>query len=662
MPGLSKILIANRGEIAVRIINTARALGYRTVAVYSEADAEAPHVRLADEAVCIGPAPSRESYLRVEGIVEAAERTGADAIHPGYGFLAENPRLAARCEEQGIAFVGPPAEAIRLMGDKANAKTRMMEAGVPCVPGYLGERQDEQTFVEQAREVGFPLLIKAAVGGGGRGMRAVRQEADLPVALASARSESEAAFGNGDLLLEKLIHDARHVEIQVFADTLGHAVHLGERECSIQRRHQKIIEESPSPAVNADLRERMGAAAVKAARAIGYVGAGTVEFLLDQEGQFYFMEMNTRLQVEHPVTEMVTGLDLVAWQLCVAEGGPLPLSQDQITFSGHAIEARIYAEDPYAGFLPQAGEVQLWRPARATGVRVDAGIAQGQEVSPHYDPLVAKVIAHGETREIARRRLAAAVEDSVLLGPTTNRALLSQLLRDQEFVEGEMTTATLDRRFASDPPPRPSPDPQAWALAAVLHSLSGAGWPDPWRSSAGIAWPVVLESPGESCQLQVDHQEGQKYSVKVEEVEVMVELMRREAGCFRHEVDGVQQEAHFVRSGDQSWLDVAGVTMTFEEPPPAASKGVETGEAGCVRAPMSGQVISIAVQQGETLEPGACVAVLEAMKMEHRVVCSGGGMVESVSVKEGDQVSSRQVLMTISEEGAAPQEPEEENQ
>ena len=424
MIAFSKILIANRGEIACRIIRTAKALGYRTVAVYSDTDADALHGRQADEAVRIGPPPVQDSYLNVDALLAAAKLAGADAVHPGYGFLSENAAFAEACTQAGLVFIGPPAAAIAAMGNKARAKALMQAAGVPCVPGYDGPDQSDERFMMEGRHIGFPVMVKAAAGGGGRGMRLVASADDLANALARARSEATSAFGSDELILEHVVPEARHIEIQVFADQHGNVIHLGERDCSIQRRHQKVIEETPSPAVSTELRAKMGDAAVAAARAIGYVGAGTVEFLLDQSGKFYFLEMNTRLQVEHPVTEAVTGLDLVAWQLQVAAGERLPLDQHEVRFSGHAIEARLYAEDPHKSFLPQTGTLIDWRPASGAGVRIDHALAPGQSVSPFYDPMLAKVIAHGATREEARRRLLAALEGTVALGLTTNRSFL----------------------------------------------------------------------------------------------------------------------------------------------------------------------------------------------------------------------------------------------
>ncbi len=446
----SKILVANRGEIAWRIMRTAKAMGYRTVAVYSDADKDAPHVAFADEAVRIGPPLVGESYLSIDRILEAAHKSGADAVHPGYGFLSENEAFAAACEKAGLVFIGPPPAAIAAMGNKAAAKRRMIDAGVPCVPGYQGADQSDANLEKEARKIGLPVMVKAAAGGGGRGMRLVEREADLQEAIRTARTEAESAFGSGELILEKAVIDARHVEIQVFADAHGNVIHLGERDCSVQRRHQKVIEEAPSPAVNADLRGRMGAAAVAVARAIDYRGAGTVEFLLGADGAFYFLEMNTRLQVEHPVTEAITGQDLVAWQLKVASGEKLPLTQAQVKFSGHAIEVRLYAEDAYAGFLPQTGRIDVWRPASGPGIRVDHGMKAGLAISPFYDPMIAKVIAHGGTREEARLRLIHALRKTVVLGPTTNRHFLIRLLEHPEFVAGRATTAFIGKHFSGE--------------------------------------------------------------------------------------------------------------------------------------------------------------------------------------------------------------------
>jgi len=485
----SKILVANRGEIAWRVMRTAKAMGYRTVAVYSDADKDAPHVAFADEAVRIGPPPVGESYLSIERILEAAKASGADALHPGYGFLSENEAFAAACGKAGLTFIGPPPAAIAAMGNKAAAKRRMIEAGVPCVPGYQGADQNDDHLATAARKIGLPVMVKAAAGGGGRGMRLVERDGDLLEAIRTARAEAESAFGSGELILEKAVVDARHVEIQVFADNHGNVIHLGERDCSVQRRHQKVIEEAPSPAVDAGLRSRMGAAAVAAAEAIGYRGAGTVEFLLGGDGAFYFLEMNTRLQVEHPVTEAITGLDLVDWQLRVARGERLPLTQEQVTLAGHAIEVRLYAEDPAANFTPQTGQIDVWSPAEETGLRIDHGILTGAQITPFYDPLLAKVIAYGEDREESRRRLIRGLVNSSALGIATNKEFLIQILEEQEFIDGEATTAFIARHFGADRAAEQA-DPAVVALAAVLL----AGWrSDRKRTSQWSGHPIVVE-------------------------------------------------------------------------------------------------------------------------------------------------------------------------
>ncbi|WP_372868117.1 acetyl/propionyl/methylcrotonyl-CoA carboxylase subunit alpha, partial [Pseudomonas sp.] len=429
MPAFNKILIANRGEIACRVMRTAKDLGYRTVAVYSEADADSRHVQEADQALCIGPAQVNRSYLQIDAIIAAALKTGADAIHPGYGFLSENADFARACEAAGIVFIGPSVEAIHLMGSKRLSKLAMLEAGVPCIPGYEGAEQDDQTLSRAAGHIGFPLMIKASAGGGGRGMRLVHEACELLAQIRTARSEAQNAFGCGELILERAVIQPRHVEIQVFGDAHGNIVYLGERDCSVQRRHQKVVEEAPCPLMTPELRQAMGEAAVKAAASVDYVGAGTVEFLLDRSGEFFFLEMNTRLQVEHPVTELVTGQDLVAWQIRVAAGQPLPLKQEDICLAGHAMEVRLYAEDTSRNFLPQTGQVLRWEPSLRDGIRIDHGLLEGQTISPVYDPMLAKVIAYGATRDEARRKLLRAVEDCVLLGVNGNQRFLANLLK-----------------------------------------------------------------------------------------------------------------------------------------------------------------------------------------------------------------------------------------
>lgn len=481
MPAFTKILIANRGEIACRIQRTAQALGYRTVAVYSDADTHALHVQMADEAVNIGPAPVQQSYLNITAILDAARRTGADAIHPGYGFLSENPDFARACQNAHIVFIGPSSEAIELMGSKRLSKIAMLDAGVPCIAGYQGSAQDDATLQQEAERIGFPLMIKASAGGGGRGMRLVHQPEQLLEQLRTARSEAMNAFGSDELILEQALIDPRHVEVQVFGDRHGNLIYLGERDCSIQRRHQKVIEEAPCPVMTPELRQAMGDAALKAGRAVSYVGAGTVEFLLDRNGRFYFLEMNTRLQVEHPVTELTTGLDLVAWQLHIAAGQPLPLAQADVVLSGHAMEVRLYAEDPAQGFLPQTGDVLRWEPAAC--VRIDHGLREDETISPFYDPMLGKIIAHGATREEARRKLLRAVEDTVLLGVTTNQRFLVDLLKQPDFIAGNFSTAFIAEHFGQLPPQAPSTE-QLSLAAALFYQYSANQHPEAWRDGA----------------------------------------------------------------------------------------------------------------------------------------------------------------------------------
>ena len=651
MTAFRKILIANRGEIALRIGRSARALGCRTVAVYSEADAGAPHVHAADQAVPIGPPSAAESYLNIERIVAAAKRAGADAVHPGYGFLAENADFAAACADAGIVFIGPDAEAIRLMGDKAAAKRRMREAGVPCVPGYDGDDQSDERLVREADAVGFPLMVKAAAGGGGRGLRVVDSADGLAKAIASARSEALNAFGSDTLILEKALAEPRHVEIQVLADRRGNVVHLGERDCSVQRRHQKVIEETPSPAVTPDLRERMGRDAVAAARAIDYVGAGTVEFLLDEEGRFHFLEMNTRLQVEHPVTEMVTGLDLVAWQIRIAAGEPLSFSQDTIGLRGHAIEARLYAEDPSAGFLPQSGRVLAWRPPAGEGVRTDHGLAAGQDIGSHYDPLIAKIAAFGETREVARRRLIAALEDTVLLGPPSNRSFLVAALEHEAFAAGRATTGFIDRHFPPSALTRPAADDRVKGLsAALIYERSDGDRRDllaNWRSTGPAAWPLRLDFGEGPAEVVVACAGEAVYDVSVDGAEVRVEIQEKGDGRVRFLCDGLVETAHYAFSDEGLHLSLGRLSATVSEIEFGA--GAAKGAAGDGRlvAPMSGRIIAVLARPGDAVRRGQALAVLEAMKMEHDIVADIDGTVDRVAVTEGEQVAARQLVLAL---------------
>jgi geranyl-CoA carboxylase alpha subunit len=627
---ICKILVANRGEIAWRVMRTAKAMGYRTVAVYSDADKDAPHVSFADEAVRIGPPPVGESYLSIDRILEAAHRSGADAIHPGYGFLSENAAFATACEKAGLIFIGPPPAAIAAMGNKAAAKRRMIDAGVPCVPGYQGADQSDANLEKEARKIGLPVMVKAAAGGGGRGMRLVERDPDLIEAVRTARTEAESAFGSGELILEKAVVDARHVEIQVFADAHGNVIHLGERDCSVQRRHQKVIEEAPSPAVNADLRHRMGAAAVAAARTIGYRGAGTVEFLLAADGAFYFLEMNTRLQVEHPVTEAITGQDLVAWQLKVAAGEKLPLTQEQVKFSGHAIEVRLYAEDAHAGFLPQTGRIDVWRPASGPGIRVDHGMKDGLAISPFYDPMIAKVIAHGANREEARTRLVQALRDTVVLGPVTNRHFLIRLLEHPEFVAGKATTAFIGKHFAGDALKPPEVTDAHWTLAAALL----------WRRSAE-RYPAALRGWRNS-------------NPEPTPIRLAVGALERVLHVSPNDVAAIDERAVFHIDGDDILVDLDALAVRFSDRTYAPPATAAAGSDGTLRAPMDGRIVAIKVAAGDKVTRGQTLIVLEAMKIQHQLKAALDARIESVAVQEGQQVSNRTVLVTMAAgDGAA---------
>ncbi len=641
------ILIANRGEIACRVIRTARALGYRTVAVFSDADAGALHVRQADAAVHIGASPAAESYLNAVAIIDAARRSGAQAIHPGYGFLSENATFAQACLDAGLVFIGPPPEAIRAMGDKAQAKRRMHDAGVPCAPGYLGEAQDDATLRAEALELGVPLLVKAVAGGGGRGMRLVRAEGDLDEAIAGARREARSAFGDDALMLERLIEHGRHIEIQVFADTQGHVIHLGERDCSAQRRRQKVIEESPSPVVSPALREAMGRDAVAAARAVGYVGAGTVEFIVDQAGRHFFLEMNTRLQVEHPVTECVTGLDLVEWQLRVAAGEPLPLAQAQVAMHGHAIEVRLYAEDPYAGFAPQTGTVLHWRPEAALqpGIRIDHGLAEGDTVSPFYDAMVAKLIAHGRDRDDAIRRLRAALAATPLLGLKNNARFLRALLDHPTFRRGETTTAWLDAAQAQGDAlyaPAAAGD-ETWCLAAAAFALRDGA---PHRPDSVAAYDLALACGEQKRSLRVRPGAGGRVQVTVEGASHTLTLIEAGETALRYGWQGVQRVAVARWRGDELHLAGDGETFVFSEPSPLP-QGADARDPRRALAPVAGVVAKLAVKAGDAVEAGQPLACIEAMKMEMWVAAAAGGRVARVAVAEGQQVAAAALLVEL---------------
>jgi geranyl-CoA carboxylase alpha subunit len=653
---VSAVLVANRGEIALRIMRTARAMGLRTVAVYSDADASAPHVKFADEAVRIGPALVGESYLSAEKIIAAAKSSGATAIHPGYGFLSENAAFVRAVAKAGLTFVGPPADAVDVMGDKARAKRRMIEAGVPCVPGYEGEDQAEKTFVAAAAKIGFPVMVKAAAGGGGRGMRLVEKAADLPAALKTARSEAENAFGKGDLILEKAIVRPRHVELQVFADTHGTVIHLGERDCSVQRRHQKVIEEAPCPVMTPELRAKMGAAAVEAARAVGYVGAGTVEFLLDEAGQFYFLEMNTRLQVEHPVTEMITGLDLVALQLRVARGEALGLTQDDVAFTGHAIEVRLYAEDP-TSFLPSTGPIRLFRTPAGEGFRMDAGVETGGEVSPWYDAMIAKVIAHGSTRDGARRRLVAALGQTAVFGPRTNRDFLIDALLQPVFAAGEATTAFIADIYGAGFK-FSEPDAPLHAAAAVLQhasalarSASEALDVSPalhdWTSAGDLESLVQYEIGGKPQTIFVRARGGRAYDVRIGEKTIPVKILALDNETARLNIDGRGVDVIYRDEGRTLHLATSG--RTLELPNLAAFTPEKDGGAGqgTVLAPMHGRLAEISVKEGATVKKGDRLAILEAMKMQHEITAGIDGRVTRIAAVAGTQIAARAVILEI---------------
>ena len=652
---LKKLLIANRGEIAVRVIRTAKALGYRTVAVYSEADANAMHTEVADEAVCIGPAQVAASYLNADAILDAARKTGADCIHPGYGFLSENAGFSNACKEAGIVFVGPPASAIELMGSKRRSKIVMQKTGVPVVPGYEGDNASDDELIAAAADIGYPLMIKASAGGGGRGMRLVNNESELADSIKRARSESKQAFGDDELILEKAVIEPRHVEIQVFADRHGNAVYLGERDCSVQRRHQKVVEEAPSPFVTPELRAAMGEAAVKAALACNYEGAGTVEFLVDKDRNFYFLEMNTRLQVEHPVTELITGQDLVAWQLTVAEGLPLPLAQNEIELNGHAIEVRLYAEDPSNGFTPQTGPLHIFKPAEGEGLRYDTGVRSGDEVTPHYDPMLAKVIAWGENRDEARRRLIRALEDTTVFGVTTNRYFLSRIIADSTFGAGEATTAFLQQAFSEDPSLQPAkPQIRQLALAACVLAHGTAGQ-QAWSNAPATNTPMKLDTGDEIVELLVQSS-GNKLSCRLgdERHEMTVTSVQDGVLCIID--NGIRQRCQYHRDGDSLYLQAFGESWSVTDLTHQPAAGANGTGSGRIHASMDGAIIDVLVQPGQTVRQGETLVILEAMKMEHPVKADCDGIVSQVLTNKGDQVKRNQLLAEITTGEASEQE------
>jgi geranyl-CoA carboxylase alpha subunit len=663
MKYFNSVLIANRGEIACRVIRTAKDLGYRTVAVYSDADADAPHVRLADDAVRIGPGPVGESYLVPELILAAAKSSGAQSIHPGYGFLSENGSFAEAVEDAGLVFIGPTREAIDVMGNKAESKRRMIQAGVPCVPGYEGHDQSDETLLAEGLKIELPLMVKAAAGGGGRGMRLVHDQADLANAIKLARAEAEGAFGSGELILEKAIIKPRHVEIQVFADILGNTIHLGERDCSVQRRHQKVVEEAPCPIMTPELRERMGQSAIEAAKSVNYRGAGTVEFLLDDSGFFYFLEMNTRLQVEHPVTELITGLDLVALQLSVAQGEPLGLTQDDIVLQGHAIEVRLYTEDPSQDFLPAAGPVDLWRPASGVGIRIDSGICTGQAISPFYDPMVAKVIGYGATRETARLKLISALKETVLFGTPNNKDFLIDCLEKPSFIDGSATTAFIGEEFSDEDLDTRLPCFADSAVAAVIelalehgrhhnHSLLVSANLRNWTSGSAMVSRKQYQFGELTHDLSISPVANSVDTYQVTDVaaqqSAVVQLLSVEGNLASIVVDGVSLGALYMSPGHgRIYCSIEGHSAFFKDMIILDGAIDEAVGVGRVVAPMHGLLLEVLVKKGDQVLKGQTLAILEAMKMHHEVQAEIDGTLDEVTAVEGKQVASDDVLFEI---------------
>ncbi len=683
------LLIANRGEIACRIVRTARAMGIRTVTVHSEADVEALHARSADASMPIGPAAANESYLCIPRLIDAARRAGAEAVHPGYGFLSENAEFAEACAEAGLVFVGPPASAIRAMGRKDAAKRLMEEAGVPVVPGHHGDVQEPGALLAAAQRIGFPVLIKAVSGGGGKGMRTVQTEAEFAEALGAARREASTAFGDDRVLVEKLLERPRHIEVQVFADAGGNAVHLFERDCSLQRRHQKIVEEAPAPGIDAGLRARMGEAAVRAARAIGYVGAGTVEFITTadvsrEDTPFYFMEMNTRLQVEHPVTEAICGVDLVRWQLEVAAGRPLSRTQSELRIDGHAIEVRLYAEEPERDFLPQTGRLIRFRgPAEAKGLRLDSGVAEGDEVSHHYDPMLAKLIAHGADRDEALSRLRTALLELEVAGVRNNLSLLTRIVSHPAFVAGEVDTGFIARhavvprdppRVGTGPDHRFAPWQVALLVAAELERRAEvaaeaqrtSGQPgvprSPWAATDAFrcCGPALDELhwvgdvlPAGELDVRVLFEAARtllEFELGDQEIRAVVEGASIRDGRIRARVDGALCSAGFVVCGAERHLLSRGEVLTLAlEVRGVAGEAAGDGD-GAVRSPMPGKVVALLTREGEAVERGAPLLRLEAMKMEHTLRAPRDGVVSGLSIGEGDQVDEGEVLLVVSAE------------
>jgi 3-methylcrotonyl-CoA carboxylase alpha subunit len=643
-PVLTSVMIANRGEIACRVMRTAKAMGLTTVAVHSATDRNARHVREADIAVDLGGSKAADSYLQIDTLIAAAKSSGAQAIHPGYGFLSENAGFARAVEEAGLTFLGPPASAIDAMGSKSAAKSLMETAGVPLVPGYHGEAQEPATFREAAARIGYPVLLKATAGGGGKGMKVVERDEDLADALASAQREALSSFGDSRMLVEKYVLKPRHVEIQVFADQHGNCLYLNERDCSIQRRHQKVVEEAPAPGLSPQLRRAMGEAAVRAAQAIGYVGAGTVEFLLDARGEFFFMEMNTRLQVEHPVTEAITRLDLVAWQIRVAQGEPLPITQDQVPLRGHAIEVRLYAEDPANEFLPSTGRLEIYREsAKGPGRRVDSGVSEGDDISPYYDPMLGKLIAWGEDREQARLRLLSMLDEFAIAGVRTNLAFLRRIIAHPAFAGAELDTGFIPRYQSELLPPAEALGDTFWQVAAQAFRVSTPAVEpiddphSPWNTASGLRLGLPYE-----VDLHLSCGQDSR-TIKLREPETV--RLTGERLSIVH--NGLSRQTTAIRRGDTLYLRWAGEMYVIRRFDPIAAADASHTEQGGLSAPMNGSIVRVLVAAGDAVEVGAPLVVLEAMKMEHSIRANRSGVVSALYCAEGEMVNEGAVLISI---------------
>jgi len=664
-PLFGKILIANRGEIACRITRTCRRLGVRTVAVYSDADATSLHVRLADEAVHIGGSSPAESYLKIEAILDAAKRTGAQAIHPGYGFLSENEAFAEACTQAGMVFIGPPPSAIHAMGSKSMAKALMQQAGVPLTPGYHGENQSPEHLFHQADQIGYPVLIKASAGGGGKGMRRVDEPAAFLAALASCKREAAASFGDEKVLIERYVLTPRHIEIQIFADQQGNVVSLFERDCSVQRRHQKVLEEAPAPGIPSELRAAMSKAACDAARAVTYVGAGTVEFIVDPSGHFHFMEMNTRLQVEHPVTECITGLDLVEWQLRIAAGEPLPLRQDQIALHGHAIEARIYAEDPDNGFLPSVGQlVYLHTPQLSPHVRIDSGVEQGDTITPFYDPMIAKLIVWDDTRELALDRMKRALRDVQIVGVANNIGFLGRIVTSSSFTTASLDTALIEREeewlHAS-----PSEPPSEACLLATLRVLqaeeqvpqaeSSSPWSrhDGWRLASSLKRRMVFVRNETKRPVDVEYL-GDSYRMTLEGQSFIVIPQDDSGHELSATIDGQRLRATVVESQRSYYVFLDGQRHVYQLVDPLASNAEAEVQESDLGAPMPGRIVTLLVAPGDQVKKGDPLLVLEAMKMEYTVKAPADGTLQSFLFAIGDQVAEGEHLLLFDRDKVLP--------